>query len=202
MTEVLSFATSDDHKFREVSFVLRGLGLSIERFESKGTEVQSDDLERIARIAAAETVRIARRPVIVEDTGLFIESLNGFPGPYANYVYRTFGPGRVVAMVGEVGSRSALFRSVIAYCDPGRRSKVFHGTLPGRISDRPQGSKGFGFDTIFIPRGERDTLAEMTLARKCELSHRAIAVRKFAGWVQTLTSSATFMSGTLTTALS
>ena len=158
------------------------MGLTVERLSSKGREVQSDDLGDIARAAVSEASKAAGRPLVVEDTGLFIASLNGFPGPYANYAYRKLGLDGVLAMLEGSKNRDAKFESAVAYCRPGSKPKVFHGFLLGRIGKRALGSNGFGFDPLFVPRGDKVTLAEMSLARKCSLSHRAIAIRKFGEW--------------------
>lgn len=77
------------------------------RLSSKGVEVQSDDLAEIASLAAAHVSRSARRPLIVEDTGLFIGALNGFPGPYANFAYRTLGLMGLVTLLERVKKRDA-----------------------------------------------------------------------------------------------
>ncbi len=158
------------------------LGLTVARIQSKGSEVQSDDPGEIAKFAAKEASKSAGRPLVVEDTGLFISSLNGFPGPYANYAYRKLGLDTVLRMLEGSRSRVARFESAVAYCEPGGRPMLFRGSLRGRVGTRALGSRGFGFDPIFVPRGENATLAQMTLQRKCSLSHRAIAVRKFGEW--------------------
>ena len=162
--------------------MLGELGLTARRIATKGPELQSDDLGEIAIFAAREASTSCGRPLIVEDTGLFITSLGGFPGPYANYAYRTLGLEGILRMLRGSSNRDAKFESVVAYCGPEGRPRLFRGSLLGRIGSRATGSSGFGFDPIFVPRGEERTLAEMTLARKCSLSHRAIATRKFGEW--------------------
>lgn len=181
----LCFATSNAHKFQEAEFVLRETNLRLRRIHSKGTEVQSDDVAEIARIAAAETFMIYRRPLFVEDTGLLIGSLNGFPGAFAAYVYKTIGLDGIIRLMEGARSRKAEFVSVVAYCNESPRSKLFAGRLKGRIAAELKGRGGFGFDSIFIPEGRGKTLAEMSLAEKCVLSHRSVALRALASWLTT-----------------
>jgi XTP/dITP diphosphohydrolase len=179
----LWFATSNIHKFHEAKFVLRETNLRLRRIPSKGTEVQSDDVEEIAKTAAAETFMNHRRPLFVEDTGLSIESLNGFPGAFAAYVYRTIGPDGIIRLMESARSRMAEFVSVVAYCEESPSPRLFAGRLKGRIATELKGSGGFGFDSIFIPEGRRRTLAEMSMAEKCALSHRSLALRALASWL-------------------
>ena len=177
------FATSNQHKFEEGGFVLRGLGITTLRLSSKGEELQSDDPSEIAIYAAKETYRLKRKPLFVEDTGLFIDSLRGFPGTYASFVFQSIGLDGILKLMDGMTSRGAEFVSAVAFCDASQEPKAFVGRLKGRIALLQSGLGGFGFDPIFIPRGRRITLAQMTLAQKCAISHRASALRSFGSWL-------------------
>jgi XTP/dITP diphosphohydrolase len=181
----ICFATSNSHKFKEAEFILRGSGLRLTQLPSKGVEVQSDDVSEIARIAASSAFATYRRRLFVEDTGLSIAALNGFPGTYAAYVYRTIGLEGVLRLLGGAKDRTAEFVSAVAFCDGRAETKVFVGRLRGTIvaaDTGPSGAEGFGYDPIFIPEGSRVTLGEMSMAEKCEISHRSRAIRSFASW--------------------
>jgi XTP/dITP diphosphohydrolase len=125
-------------------------------------------------------------PVIVEDAGLFVDALNGFPGPYAAYVYKTIGNKGLLKLMQNVEKRRAQFWSAIAYCDSEAKAPlVFEGEAEGEITvnERVGNDKsGFGFDPIFQPDGSAKAFAEMTLKEKNGFSHRAKTVRKFAEW--------------------
>jgi len=121
--------------------------------------------------------------VFVEDAGLFIDALNGFPGPYSSYVYRTIGVEGVLKLV-EGKSRGAAFVSVIALYHPGKGVRVFKGMCRGVIAQHPRGFSGFGFDPIFIPEGVGKTFAEMREDEKNKLSHRGEAARKLIEWLK------------------
>jgi XTP/dITP diphosphohydrolase len=180
----LCFATSNRHKYLEARFILRGTGLRLRRLPSKGTEVQSDDIATISRLASAEAAKTFKRPLFVEDTALSITALNGFPGPYAAYVLGTIGREGVLRLMRHALDRSAEFASAAAYCDGSGSPRVFTGRLGGSISEEPRGDRGFGFDAIFVPEGRNETLAEMSLASKCAISHRSLALKALASWLQ------------------
>jgi XTP/dITP diphosphohydrolase len=177
------FATSNDHKFEEAGFVLREFGILLRRLPSKGPELQSGDPSEVALHAAAEAFRTERRPLFVEDTGLFIECLRGFPGTSASFAFQTLGLDGILKLMDGMSARGAEFVSAVAYCGGSSEPCVFTGRLKGRVALRPSGQAGFGFDPIFVPAGKRRTLAQMTFAQKCAISHRARALRAFGGWL-------------------
>ena len=179
------FATSNVHKFQEASIALREFGMRVLRLPSKGTEVQSDDVSEIARLAAASAFKAYHRPLIVEDTRLSISALGGFPGAYGSYVYRTIGLNGVLRLMNSAKNRAAEFVSAVAYCDGTDQPTVFVGSLKGEIARVSRGVEGFGFDPIFIPEGRKETLAELPIAAKCRISHRSAALREFASWATT-----------------
>jgi len=149
----------------------------------EAVEIQDDDLENIAKASATDAVKKCGLPTIVEDAGLFIEALNGFPGPYSSYVYRTIGARGILNLMENVDKRDACFQSVVAFSSPEEAPKCFRGKAKGKISLEERGSFGFGFDPIFEPSGgSKRTFAEMTTTEKNEYSHRAEAIRRFARW--------------------
>jgi XTP/dITP diphosphohydrolase len=171
------------HKFDEVRRVLAEYGLATVMLKIKTFEVQDDDVENIAKMSALSAFREVNLPVIVEDAGLFIEALNGFPGPYSSYAYRTIGVNGILKLMNGVDNRKAQFKSVVAFCNSINSVKCFHGVSNGRISEKPRGSGGFGFDPIFEPEEKPGrTFAEMSIEEKNMFSHRAKAIRMFAEW--------------------
>jgi len=177
------FATSNDHKYEEASYVLTSLGIGIGRLPSKGDELQSEDPSEIAMHAAKAAYTEYRRPLFVEDTGLFIGTLGGFPGTSASYVFKTVGQRGVLRLMEEAADRHAEFISAVAYSDGHSRPRVFTGRLSGTIARRSLGQKGFGFDPIFIPQGGGVTLAQLDMRQKCQISHRAVALKSLASWL-------------------
>jgi len=183
---VVFFATGNVHKFDEARSILTGLDIAVGMLRVKDIEIQSDSLVEIAKSSAQEAFKRCCLPVIVEDAGLFIEALKGFPGPYAAYAYQTIGNNGLLKLLENVENRKAVFRSAIAYCDSEAEAPVvFEGEAEGEITVDERigsGKSGFGFDPIFRPSGSEKAFAEMTLEEKNGFSHRAKAVLKFAEW--------------------
>ncbi|KSW11323.1 non-canonical purine NTP pyrophosphatase [Pyrodictium occultum] len=179
---VIYAATSNMHKIRELERVLSECGYRVEPIAAPKVELQGD-LRSVALYAASLAYSIVGRPLIVEDAGLFIEALNGFPGPYSAYVYKTIGIEGVVKLMEGVADRRAYFYSVIALAYD-RGVALFEGRCDGRIAEEPRGTRGFGFDPIFIPEGESRTFAEMSIEEKNMYSHRARAARRLCSWLE------------------
>ena len=119
----------------------------------------------------------------MEDAGLFVEALNGFPGPYSKYVYTTVGIKGILNLMKNVTNRSAYFMSAVSFGNPNEEPFCFVGKADGKLSLDERGTSGFGYDPIFIPsEGDGRTFAEMTTDEKNGYSHRAKALRKFAKW--------------------
>ncbi|MCK9298601.1 RdgB/HAM1 family non-canonical purine NTP pyrophosphatase [Methanoculleus sp. YWC-01] len=175
----LAVVTSNANKAREVAAYFAGV-LEVEHVPLECPEFRHDDVGEIAREKAEFAYRVISRPLIVDDTGLFIDALRGFPGPYAAYVHDTIGNAGVLRLMEGVAERSAHFETAIAFArEDGIR--IFRGILPGTIV-APRGEEGFGYDPIFEHSGQ--TLAEMPLAEKSRISHRARALEAFRAWVE------------------
>jgi XTP/dITP diphosphohydrolase len=109
----LRYVTTNPGKAREAREYLD----AVEQFDFDYTEIQADELGPIAARGAREAYRAAGDPVIVDDAGLFVEGLEGFPGPYSAYVEETLGVERVGRVAREADATRARFRCVIGYCD-------------------------------------------------------------------------------------
>jgi len=176
------FATSNRGKLEEAALVLGPLGFSVKGYDGKGVEIQADTTAEVAIHTAKQAASAAGRPVIVEDAGLFVKALNGFPGVYSAYALKTIGIPGVLSLLRKPAAREAKFVSSVAYCEPGGVPKVFGGSVSGTISSSPRGTRGFGFDPIFIPSGHGRTFGELGIDEKCSISHRGQALRRFAKW--------------------
>ena len=175
----IRFVTGNEGKVLEAREYLEGVGESVEQVAFDYTEIQSDSLAEIASHGAREAHDAVGEPVVVDDTGLFVDALGGFPGPYSAYVEDTVGVERVWRLVEPEETHRARFRSVVAYADAGT-TETFEGAVRGRIV-APRGDGGFGYDPIFEHDGR--TLAEMSTAEKNAISHRGRALAKLADWL-------------------
>lgn len=199
---MLQYVTTNEGKVREAREYM-----DCEQFAYDYTEIQHADLGAIAAHGAREAYREAGDPVLVDDAGLFVDSVGGFPGPYSSYVEDTLGIERVQRLVAGEEDHRASFRCVLAYCDgadfaaspdpvdrderalaaadgedqndSGVPVKLFEGAVRGRIVS-PRGDGGFGYDPIFEHEGT--TMAEMDTAEKNAISHRGRALAKFGEW--------------------
>jgi XTP/dITP diphosphohydrolase len=172
----VAFVTSNRGKFVEVRALLAPYGIRLRWSRRTLPEPQADHLEEVARAKLSAAPGSGR--VLVEDTGLFIDALGGFPGVYSSYVIRTVGLLGVLALL-KGKPRTATFRTV-AGLRAGRSVLLGVGETKGTISLRARGTGGFGYDPIFVPAGRRRTFAEMTIEEKNALSHRGRAFRALA----------------------
>ena len=181
--KVAYFVTSNIHKFQEARRVLSEYKIATAKLRVGAVEIQDDNLENIAEASVLDAVKNCGLPIFVEDAGLFIEALKGFPGPYSKYVYNTIGTKGILKQMKNIEKRDAYFQSVIAFNSPDEQPTCFRGKVDGKISLQERGTSGFGYDPIFEPTaGDGRTFAEMTLNEKNGYSHRAEALRKFAEW--------------------
>lgn len=180
--KVAFLATGNVHKFNEARRILSEHGIATAMLRTIRTvEIQDDEIRNIAKARAVDTFQKCNLPIIVEDAGLFIEKLAGFPGPYSSYAYRTIGNEGVLKLMKNIVDRKACFRSVIAFLSSKtNKPKCFKGKIEGRITEEKRGSHGFGFDPIFKPLHASKTFAQMIIEEKNQLSHRALSFRKFA----------------------
>ncbi|WP_435333994.1 XTP/dITP diphosphatase [Haloarchaeobius sp. TZWWS8] len=174
----IRFVTSNEGKVAEAREYLTE---PVEQVNYDYAEIQSDDLADIAEHGAREAFEHldGDEPILVDDTGLFCEAFDGFPGPYSAYVEDTVGIERVAKLVAAEPNDRAYFRTVMVYYD-GEEATSFEGSVPGRIVE-PRGEGGFGYDPIFDHDGK--TLAEMSTEEKNAISHRGRALAKFADWL-------------------
>lgn len=176
------FVSKNPGKIREVQFILEKFALSVAVAALEKVEIQTDTSAEIAAESAHELLSRMNDPFIVEDAGLYVPSLSGFPGPCSHYVLGTIGCEGVLKLLEPMGSRAAYFESAVAYADDGGRAKTFLGRVNGTLSTEVRGTGGFGFDPIFIPVGTSKTFGEMSLSEKSEISHRRRSLEAFAKW--------------------
>jgi len=171
----LTFVSTNAGKFREVREVLGDYGVDVRWSRRPLPELQATDLETVVAAKLSSAQERAKN-VLVEDSGLFVPALHGFPGVYSAYVLDTLGlPGILQLLDGR--DRRARFETVAGLA-LGRRRWTRTGECHGTIAPEPRGGQGFGYDPIFIPEGDTRTFGEMTPIEKNRQSHRARAMRR------------------------
>ena len=177
------FITTNKNKVKEITDLAAAEAkeITIEHLNYDYPELQLDEIESVARESAnyiREKIAI-KTPFFLEDSGLLIHALNGFPGPFSAFVFDTIGnEGILKLMAGKRGEeRKATFKTVVAFCESANTApRLFVGTAEGRITERERGAGGFGYDPIFEVEGK--TFAEQSPEEKNRLSHRGNAFRK------------------------
>ncbi|MCE4624736.1 MAG: XTP/dITP diphosphatase [Desulfurococcales archaeon] len=177
--------TGNKHKVHEINTLAEGSCIEFLQASATKLEVQSGSLGEIALTAARHAFDQIRAPLVVDDSGLFIESLGGFPGPYSSFVYKTIGISGILRLLEGESDRKACFVTAAALIIP-PLERVFYGRTCGQITREPRGRGGFGFDPIFLPDGSRKTYAEMSTEEKNTVSHRARAFKKLISYLELL----------------
>ncbi len=182
------FATGNKHKVSEASEILNHLGFEVEQLLIEGevpeiVEPQAEGIEEVAisKIKQARELVMGTDQedsiIMAEDSGLFIDSIGGFPGPYSSYVEKTIGLPGVLKLLAPESIRGAEFRAIAAVCSGGDIVTAT-GVCRGVISREISGEMGFGYDPIFIPDdGGGRTCGEMSPSEKSSISHRARALK-------------------------
>ncbi|HEC95047.1 MAG TPA: XTP/dITP diphosphatase, partial [Thermoplasmatales archaeon] len=158
---------------------LKSLGVKLQQYKEGYPEIQADTLEEVAFFAVKYLETRFSSPFFLEDAGLFIDALNGFPGVYSAYVFRSIGCEGILKLLEGIDERTAFFKSVIAYKEPGDKPLFFQGVCRGTIAYEKRGNHGFGYDPIFIPEGSIETFGEMEVEVKNSYSHRGRSLQQF-----------------------
>jgi len=152
--------TGNKNKVKEFEYIL---GFKIENIDLELEEIQSIDVEEVARHKARNAYNILKKPVITEDAGLYFEELNGLPGALVKFFVKNISLDKMCSLVGE--NRKAKAIVCIVFFD-GEKETIIKGETRGEIAINPRGNNGFGWDPIFIPEGYDKTFAELTSEEK------------------------------------
>lgn len=190
----LIFATNNENKLQEINHLL---GESFSLLSLRDVKLDDDipenepNLEGNALSKAKYVYKLTGKNVFADDTGLEIEALGGKPGVHSA---RFAGEAKnsdaniekVLSLMDPAADRSAKFRTVIALIIDGKEF-LFEGIVKGHIIEQRKGSRGFGYDPVFVPEGYDKTFAEMSLSEKNLISHRARAFEKLRQFLSSYT---------------
>jgi non-canonical purine NTP pyrophosphatase (RdgB/HAM1 family) len=166
-----TFVTQSANKVAEAERILH---VQLQHAMLDLPEVQAVNIEEVITEKARYAYEaLGRQPIVVEDTGLFIEAWNGLPGALAKWFVQHVGDTGICTMLDGFASRRAWATTVVATYDD--QIHLFTGKVQGRIALAPAGENGFGWDRIFIPDGVAKTFAEMTASEKDVYSMRSLA---------------------------
>ncbi|MDR1955183.1 MAG: RdgB/HAM1 family non-canonical purine NTP pyrophosphatase [Candidatus Methanoplasma sp.] len=171
---MLKIITSNPGKVKEYRHCLEGLGIEVTHLRVPYDEVQSSELEEVVKKGMAELKADGISDFIIDDSGLFIDRLNGFPGVWSAYVQKTIGNEGILKLMKDVMERGAVFKCCIG-CSIGDKDVIVTGACGGVIIEEERGTEGFGYDPIFSHDGKR-SFAEIPPDEKDRISHRGNAV--------------------------
>ena len=152
------YVTGNKAKIDSARMYLEPLGIEVDQVKMDVIEIQADTTEEIAAYSAKYASDLLKCDVLKNDSGLYIEALNGFPGPYTHYVEDTLGEDKVLKLLENENNRKAEFIEVYAYCKYGSEPVLFKSVTKGIIDYKKSGEYGWSWDFIFIPEGTDKTL--------------------------------------------
>ncbi|MFC1753823.1 non-canonical purine NTP pyrophosphatase [Thermoproteota archaeon] len=174
----LYFITGNPGKFEEVKSILG----DVERIDMDLPEIQETDAHMIIKEKLLSALEHHEGEFIVEDTSVFIDSLNGLPGPLIKWFLKSIGDKGVADMASKMGDKGEV-KTIIGYAKNKDDIHFFEGSVKGRIV-APRGDGGFGWDKIFEPDGYSETFGEMTREAKNRISMRRIALNKLKDFLE------------------
>jgi XTP/dITP diphosphohydrolase len=187
----LIFATHNANKAGEIRLLLPA-GIELVSLADLGNleeiEETADTLTGNALLKARCIGHKYSQNCFADDSGLEVEALGGAPGVHSA---RYAGPEnnadnnikKLLQALEGVENRKACFKTIIALIWNGREY-TFEGQINGHITTERQGTQGFGYDPVFRPEGSQLTFAQMDLAKKNRISHRALAVNKLVDFLK------------------
>jgi non-canonical purine NTP pyrophosphatase (RdgB/HAM1 family) len=176
----LYFITGNDGKFREAKVLLP----TLERLNVDLPEEQSLDAEYVIQKKLEAARSQFNGQLIVEDTSLYLDGLNGFPGPLIKWMLQAVGADGIHSLTQKIHNKKAVAKTIIGYQRaPEAEIHFFVGEVDGAIVP-PNGNEGFGWDSIFQPDGLNETFAEMGDEFKPEFSMRTRAFKKLQKYLE------------------
>ena len=172
---ILKVITSNLGKVREYRESLSSFGIEVEHLKVPYDEIQTSELTEVVKKGMEHLKTAGLSDFIIDDSGLFVDALNGFPGVFSAYALKSIGNAGILRLMENVSERSANFQCCIG-CNLSGKDIIVLGKCNGVILKKEKGTEGFGFDPIFSHDGKR-SFAEIPMDEKNNVSHRGDAVR-------------------------
>lgn len=157
--EKIVYATGNKFKVLTAQENLQPLGIDVEAIKIDCPEIQADSIEEVAKYSSKYASDYLKESVLKNDSGLVIPALNNFPSAYTKYVEETITEDGILKLMEGIDDRQAYFLEVLAYTEYGKEPIVFVSKTEGEIALSKMGDFGWSYDKIFIPKGQKKTLA-------------------------------------------
>ncbi len=173
------FITTNKHKVKEAAEALKEFGISVKQHNASYPEDKEGTIHDLVRKAVKPLAEQHKKPVVIEDTGLFFEAYKDFPGLFPKFIFNSIGYEGIFHLL-EGKSRKAFFLTIVGYCEPGKEPVLFEGRMHGRIDTEVHNidKDSMPYDRIFIRDGYDVTVSDLSLAEKTKFSQRAEAFRR------------------------
>ncbi len=170
----LHFVTGNKDKLREAEAIL---GIELQHIDLSLDEIQELDPIKIAEHKARQAWGVIKEPLFVWDLSIYIDCLNGFPGPLIKWFWKQVTLSKICEIAGYFGNTKIVNETILVYYD-GKHMEKFTAHVEGTIPPAPRGEKGWGWDAIFIPQGSSKTYAEMEPVEVLQFrSHRKVLIQ-------------------------
>tara|TARA_Y100000310_G_scaffold340456_1_gene436314 strand:- start:1412 stop:1996 length:585 start_codon:yes stop_codon:yes gene_type:complete len=181
----LLFVTGNEHKFDEVSAMLKSFDIELHRKSFDFIEPPLPTLKAIALSKAEQAFEKFKVPLIVEDTGIYFKAYNNFPGTEPKRAFNALGHDGLLRLL-KGKNREVFFHTVICFYEGQNAKHFFEGKLEGKATTKviKPNANVMPYEKIFIPKGEKRSLAEIPRSEKNVFSHRAIATHKLGKWLK------------------
>ncbi len=175
----IQFITGNVNKFKEVQKFIPNL----KQLDIDLPEIQEIDAKEVIKAKLKEAQKHHKGNLVVEDTSLYLDCLNGLPGPLIKWFEKSIGNEGLYDIAQKYDNYNAIAKTVVGYSDSEGNINFFEGVIEGKIV-KPQGNTNFGWDPIFVPNGQEKTFAQMSKEEKNKISMRKFAFEKLRDFLQ------------------
>lgn len=156
------YVTGNELKVKLAKSIFEKYGVEVIQEDIETPEIQSLDCKEIANYSSKYACDLLNKPVLKNDSGFFIEALDGFPGALAKYAEDTIKAEGYIKLLEGKTNRKAYWIEVLSYCEPGKDPVSFTSRSDGYISDKVVDGTGYDYDKIFIPENDTRTFSQMS----------------------------------------
>ena len=184
--EKLIYLTTNPRKVSEANYFFKekyGFEIEIVNPDFEILEIQAKTCAEVVKFSAKYAADKLGCPGLKSDSGLYLEALNGLPGPYNAYFHKQIGTQKFLELLKNEKNRNAKLEHCFAYCEPNKEPILFKGSGTGRIGYEAKGNLGNWHDLFYIPDGETRTLSELReIDMEYESKFWGNAINDFATW--------------------